>query len=547
MFILKKEGKMMKKINWSNLFRTIVALTLVMALLLCCGCGKKGDDPTEPEQTTNPNALGDGDGKLEAQDFVDGFTKIYGAALEVIGGKTATSMGSEMDITLKLGDDILSYVSSMMESNGLPSDVSWLQQIGIGMDVSYQDELMQTGMAVNLGDTTVVSMNLIMDMLSGGMYMGFPELNDQYIGTTMDMSMVTGSAMTQMEAYAGIVGVLPTDAELNTLLTRYLNIMLERLSDPTTSDENLSYRGISQKVTATTYTVRAAQLVEMAEAALTAAKTDAELEKMLDAVAKYVNEQGAKDAAANGYTWYDVDLHQELLNEIEPALESLAEAKEDVADGDYLTFSVYTSEEEQLGFEFVVFAEDEESTKIYSYSLTEGEDTAFVLDLMGQLRFEGTGTNNGKKANGTYTLTVAEMEIGTVEVKDFDMKALEKGELDGTVRLNLSNAFIEQAVGPNAFLTSATVLEIVLKTEGTAASVAYNLYSGSALIAGIFVSSKVVPAEKIQVPENYADASDTAQMQQWAANADLEKILQNLRKAGVPEELVEMLEANMGL
>lgn len=539
----------MKKFFWSRLFRTVVALTMVMALLLCCGCSKKDDDPTEPQQTTKPNVLGDGDGKLEAQDAVDGFTKIYGTLLGAMGGQTAASMGTEMDITLALGDDILSYLSSMMESNGLPSDVSWLQQIGLGMDMTYSGDLMQTGMELSLGETSVISANMIMDMLGGMVYMGVPQLNDQYLAGSVNFSDAVGSyesMMGQMEAYADIVGSLPTETQLNTLLTRYLNLMLDKLEEPVVSEVTLTHGSVSQKVTATTHTIRAMQLLEMVEAVLTAAQTDAELEKMLDAISKYINEQGAKDAAAGGYTWYDQDLHQELMEAIPDALEELEGAKESMEDSDYLTFTIYATAKEQVGFRFFL-ADQYDSYQIYAYSLVEDDQTAFEMNIADQIRFEGTGTLKSNKANGTYKLYAEEMEILTLEVKDFDKKALDKGELDGTLRLSLSNEAIEQAIGPNAFFTSATVLEIVLKTEGANASIAYNLYSGSAFIVGISVRSRIVAAGEIRVPADYADLTKNDELQQWIGDADFQKVLQNLRKAGVPEELVAMLESSLGI
>lgn len=532
--------KKMNNISWRKLLRSMVAMMLVMAMLLCGGCGK------DPEETTNPNALGDGDGKLEAQDFVDGFTTIYGTMLGSMGGQTATSSGSEMDISLTLGDDILSYVSSMMEAYGMPTDTSWLKQIAIGMDMNYSENLSQMAMALSLGQTDILSAEMIMDMAGNMMYVALPQVNSQYIGVVSDFSDLNSSyigTVEQMGSYAELVAALPTEAELNTLLTRYLNLLLEKLEDPATGTETLSHGGISQEVTATTHTIRRSDVLDMAEAVLKAAQTDAELEKMLDNICKFYNEQGAKEAADSGYVWSNEDFHQTLMDEIEPMLQSLSEARADLEDGDFLIFTLYTEENAALGFRLNI-VDEFEGGEVYLYNLTDGDNTAFAMDLM-TMQLTGTGTNAGGKAAGNYTLTVEGTEMAYVEVKDFDMEALEKGELSGTLRLSLSTEAIEEYFGSNPYITSASILEVVLNAKENSASITCNLYSGSAFILGISINTKVVSAQSIQIPTDYANTENQEDMAAWLDAISLTQVLENLRAAGVPAELVDMLEANL--
>ena len=206
--------KQNKKVSWSRILRTILALTLAMAMLLCAGCGKQDDQ----QPTTNPNAMGDGDGKLEAQDLVSGFTKIYGTLLQSLGGKTAASSGAKMEMAVTMGDDIRSYLSSMLETQGLSGDISWLQEINLGMEMHYSEGRIQEIISLGLSGKHILSGVLMNDTMNNTIYMGVPELNEQYLGVSLEgmSNMATGMA-TQ---YTELLGALPTEEALNTLLTR---------------------------------------------------------------------------------------------------------------------------------------------------------------------------------------------------------------------------------------------------------------------------------------------------------------------------------------
>ena len=168
-----------------------------------------------------------------------------------------------------------------------------------------------------------------------------------------------------------------------------------------------------------------------------------------------------------------------------------------------------------------------------------------MVEVQDSFRFAGTGTNKNNTLNGKYTLTADEVEIAYVQVVDFNANELAKGNLEGKLRLSLSNEAIEEAIGPSALLTSATVLEIVMDTEETASSMQFNLYSGSAFILGVSMQTQTVPASQVNVPSQYVDVTDSQKLQQWSQSLQYTAVLQNLRDAGVPEELIAILEANL--
>lgn len=515
----------------SRLLRAMMAVVLAMTMLLCCGCGRKNDEPT------NPNTLGDGDGKLEAQDFVDGFTTMYGTMLGAMGGQTDTASRSEMDISVTLGDDLVASLGYLLEAHQLLGDASWLKEFGLGMDMNHANNMTKMILTLRLGDTDIVSAEIIQDLVGQMVYAALPGLNEQYLAAPAEASV---GMMGGGEDYAALVSALPTETALNALLTRYLNLVLEHVEEPTVSTETLSYNGISQEVTATTHTIRRSDMLDMAEAVMKAAQTDAELEQMLDKLSDYYNTQGARTAAENGYAWENVDAHQELMDGIEYTLANIAEARGDLEDEDFLQCSVFADGKEQLGIR-IRAVDDEDTIEINAYTLRQQENTALLVEVKDQFCFAGTGTEKDGTAGGQYTLSIGGVEMACVEVKGFDTEAWKKGNLKGTVSLQLT----EELFGYDSFIMPDTTLVMDLNLAEEGGVIDCRLYNGSTSLLGISIRTKQLPGEAITRPTNCVTVEDGDDLIAWANAIDLQKLLQNLRQAGVPAALVDMLEMQL--
>lgn len=569
----------MKQTNtftWTRLLRVMVAMMTIVALLLC-GCGKKKDEAenNDTQKQIQGIKLGDGDGKLEAQDVVDGVSTVYGQLLASLGNGSAAAsgsnggMGAEMSMTVTLGDTVLSMLNSAIAGYGMDFDLSWLETIGLKMNMNYDDELMQMIMGLNLNGEQLLSLDVIMDMAASMMYMGIPELNDEYLGGEMDMSDLQASAATlqdMMTELAQVADKLPSEEEVNALLTKYMNVAIEALGDPAVGNETLSYGGISQNVTATTYTIRLSDVLNVAIEVLETAQNDQDLEKVLDALSEALAEI---DMDGEGY-----DLYQELMAMLPEALEEVRGEKADLAEEEDtvgLTFVTYTDGDTQVGLKLITYAYsatgeyDEESgqwttirseayeTEFYYYSLHSGDNTAFVLEMAEALHLAGTGTVKNGKANGTYTLTQNQqgetVEIMDIEVKDFDTEMLSQGIFKGTLRLIPSEELMEEAMGLSGFLSNP-VLEIVMDLNAETADMAVNLYNGSSLLVGLAFNTKTTDDANVNAPNDYTDITDSTALSFWVMGMDFDNILDNLDDAGVPDELLDMLESaleQMGL
>ena len=540
----ERNGVMMKMKNaytWSHWMRTMVCLLLAMSMLLCACAKTGGDETTGPKE--NQSIFGDGDGRLEAQDAVDSLTNIYGALLSALGGNRPDSYGYEMDMVLTLGQEVLDGVSQSFQQSGINPDASWLREIGLHMEMNYDGDLVQTIVDAQLGGNSVISADVIVDMVGGMSYVGVPAIQDQYIGAKMDMSQMP-DANAMLEEYAALVKDLPTDEELNALLSRYLNLVLETLTDPTTGETELSTGGISKKVATTTYSFTRHNVLDIAQAVLTTAKTDTELEKVLDAFSKVVNEQGAKQAAEGGYTWTDVDLHAQMLEGIEPALKNIQDEKQNAEDMELARLVIYADGDDQVGGMLQVNNGYALMDYLQLYTLKQEDQSALFVNVMGTLYLTGTGEQLGSKFSGEYVISYMGGDFVHVEVQDFDTEALKKGELEGTVCLRPGAALLNN-LGSSLPIPADLVIELELDTSSERAHIECNLYAAEVLMISISMSSRTVSSDDISVPESYADASDSAQMEAWLECVSLEAMLENLRSAGVPSDVVDLLKQSI--
>ena len=70
----------------------------------------------------------------------------------------------------------------------------------------------------------------------------------------------------------------------------------------------------------------------------------------------------------------------------------------------------------------------------------------------------------------------------------------------------------------------------------------YELTNGGLFLLGVTMRTRMLPVEAVQAPDDYLKMDNEAELNAWLEAVDLQKLLQNLRQAGVPEELMELVE-----
>ena len=560
---------MHKHFTWARLLRSIVALMLVFSLFLC-GCtgvpdeGSKNNGPADNHSTLE-------NGKLEAQDAVESISAVYGLLRKLLSGDLelggAKDLAMQSEIALSLGEEIKTQLGQSLVQMGLPQGLSWFESVGIAVNGNVKDDKLHMGMDAKINGESIVGVHIIMDMLSNMLYASLPGLNDQTIGMPMDtmaqpapdidedmeeMPAVGGEAMgaagilamlmngdlTEVfAAHTELVQALPTEQQVNMLLGSYMELVLEHMDQGTTTQQTLSKLDISQNVDATTYVITRYDVMDVAAAVMTKAKTDTELEKALDAFSALINAV----IAQQGEDVEPVDLHAELLDTVTDALKDVQTSKENSEAAAALRLCVSTADDQTVGLRLTVPAQEDESERSMTvYSLENGDKTAFCLNVADSFEVSGSGTIKNGKTSGVYSLILDGVERLMVELKDFTADPLNSDTLEGTVRFHLGNT-LNDYVEPNVFLNENTVFELYLKIDDTGVQMQWKLYLGEMMLVTLRIDTKIMEAKPIIVPDDAIDGTDQQALMTWLNDMDLDQILANVRNAGVPDTLVQML------
>ena len=613
-----------KTFHWARLLKSVVALTLVLAMLLC-GCATLPGGEGDGDKNNKPNGQLPGDGKLEPQDAVDGVSALYGMVLDILSGNmeldASLDMAMQNEVVVTLGDEIKAQLGGALEQIGMSEDVSWFQSIGFSSTTVTKGDMLQMILEAKLNGESLVSGNVIMDQANGMIYAALPGLNDETIGVNIGammpqpptvsggmagvgsmggVAMVPGTAdmIAQMEEmlaqHKDLIKALPTEEEMNALLTSYLETALDCLDKGTAKAETLTYGGVSQNVTATTFVYTRHDVLDTAIALLTKTKTDKDLEKALDAFGALGNAIAKQqDPEAE-----QVDMYEMLMGEVDSMIEDLEEAKAATEDLEFLRLVSYTANDQTVGFQVylpdmggavrpegkpeypeptyapevddiypayttapveeptypepypeeyyapVTVGEEAALPVLTVYSLENNGKTALYLDVMGKLEFSGTGTVKSGKASGNYVLKMDGAEFLKIELKDFTANVLSSETLEGTIRLRMGQALANQ-VQANPIINENTVIELKLQIDEQNMDLTVNLYSGDMFIAGIATKNKILKNADIKVPTEYTEIADEEAMMTWVSKMDFEALLENLEEAGIPNEMIQMLEQMM--
>ena len=590
---------MKKTFTWARLLRTTAAWILVFSMLLC-GCASTPNDNGTTEGKDNVPVT---NGKLEAQDAADGISALYGLLLKFLGGDmemdASMDMAMQSDVAITLGSEIKEQLGQSLKEVGINEGLSWFESLGLSTTMIKDGDLTRLVVGINLFKKDIISADVIMDMANKMMYATLPGINDQTVGMPMDMEQQDGNELPDMDEdwddtmdetpAAGAVGgvsslltggnlaaifaehkdliqALPTEEQMNQLILSYLDVTLEYLEEGTTAKETLTQDDVSQSVDATTYVITRYDVMDAAIAVLTKAKTDTELEKALDAFSALSN----AIATQQGEDVEQTDLHAELMDDIDDMLKDLQEDKTNSEDDEVLRICVYTANDKTVGIQMTMhemdgFAEPEDETvaqsmsaeeadqvkRITVYSLEDGNKSAFYLNVMDNVEFSGSNhvsveqLMGNKLVSGNYTLKLDGVEYLLVELENFTADPFNSETLEGTVYLRLGKGLKDTMETPSPFFNQNTVVKLEVKIDDKGSELNVVLYSGDMILFRIDTATKLLEPTEITVPKDYIDGTNEEAMAQWMQNMDLEALLNNLKEADVPEELIQMLELMM--
>lgn len=492
--------------------------------------------------------------KAALQKALEDLAANYG---ESLAGYDEALAGSGADITVSL-DEAGKAILGMLA----PVDVSWLQDAKLSLSVGVAEDKMSELMDVYVNGTKICSLEYYIDMETMDAYMKVPELADGYIKVNLEDSTelaeeavenleeedengisVTfstdpnslGDTVKSMQLLTGIQENLPEAETVKNLLDRYGTILLDNMTDGTSSTETISAGGIVQECTALEGILSEKEAVPMMKEILSTAKADEELKTLIEGWT------GAMDSEEYSY--------EKFLKKIEDFEAELEADTEEPGDDGFISKVWLDTEENIVGRQISIREEDGSVENLITWQSPKADSAcgfslAINSDDDSDIVIEGSGEVTGDLLSGTYTALLGDVEL-TIDVKDYDRAAMEEGAMNGVYTLSVAPVAAEgEETSYNPFAGLELVAGFAGDKENSSFTLALN--SAGASIGTIGVNGKVsdpVPYVEVSEMDKVYDMTNDADGEAFVTDMNLDTIMENLTAAGMPEDFIENLMA----
>ena len=479
----------------------------------------------------------------------------YAASIEE---SQALVSGMQSDISLKIEDSgrsLLGFVA--------PFDISWLNDITLANTVSFTDGKEGLLMKVLLNDNQICSLEYYLDPESQDVYMRIPELSDKYFKTNLKeaadqqasniesdieeltpddtdvdiptdnfASAYSDSISLSASLMSDLSSALPEASVIETLLDKYGSMLFDNLTEGESSQETLTAGDISQDCTVYEGQISSADAVKTATELLEAAKSDSDIESILN-------------------TWNDKlssgeNLYESFTTAVDKGLNALKDTDTSDSEDSYLSTKIWVDENGRIAGRSLEIQEGDTTTPIITWQMPEnGSDFGYLLtiasDDINTYSLSGSGQIDGDKLNGTYELSLADSISAIIEVKDYDTVSAKEGNLNGNYKITFPSSDTDNEDDYYSSILENFALVLDLNSEKDSGSVALSIENAGSTLGTLSITGGA--GEAVEIPDlaslkDVYDANNNDDMNAYAATLDFTSIMDNLSKAGVPDEVI---------
>lgn len=479
----------------------------------------------------------------------------YAASIEE---SQALVSGMQSDISLKIEDSgrsLLGFVA--------PFDISWLNDITLANTVSFTDGKEGLLMKVLLNDNQICSLEYYLDPESQDVYMRIPELSDKYFKTNLKeatdqqasniesdieeltpddtdvdiptdnfASAYSDSISLSASLMSDLSSALPEASVIETLLDKYGSMLFDNLTEGESSQETLTAGDISQDCTVYEGQISSADAVKTATELLEAAKSDSDIESILN--------------TWNDKLSSDENLYESFTTAVDKGLNALKDTDTSDSEDSYLSTKIWVDENGRIAGRSLEIQEGDTTTPILTWQMPEnGSDFGYLLtiasDDINTYSLSGSGQIDGDKLNGTYELSLADSISAIIEVKDYDTVSAKEGNLNGNYKITFPSSDTDNEDDYYSSIPENFALVLDLNSEKDSGSVALSIENAGSTLGTLSITGGA--GEAVEIPDlaslkDVYDANNNDDMNAYAATLDFTSIMDNLSKAGVPDEVI---------
>lgn len=479
----------------------------------------------------------------------------YAASIEE---SQALVSGMQSDISLKIEDSgrsLLGFVA--------PFDISWLNDITLANTVSFTDGKEGLLMKVLLNDNQICSLEYYLDPESQDVYMRIPELSDKYFKTNLKeaadqqasniesdieeltpddtdvdiptdnfASAYSDSISLSASLMSDLSSALPEASVIETLLDKYGSMLFDNLTEGESSQETLTAGDISQDCTVYEGQISSEDAVKTATELLEAAKSDSDIESILN--------------TWNDKLSSDENLYESFTTAVDKGLNALKDTDTSDSEDSYLSTKIWVDENGRIAGRALEIQEGDTTTPILTWQMPEnGSDFGYLLtiasDDINTYSLSGSGQIDGDKLNGTYELSLADSISAIIEVKDYDTVSAKEGNLNGNYKITFPSSDTGNEDDYYSSILENFALVLDLNSEKDSGSVALSIENAGSTLGTLSITGGA--GEAVEIPDlaslkDVYDANNNDDMNAYAATLDFTSIMDNLSKAGVPDEVI---------
>lgn len=359
------------------------------------------------------------------------------------------------------------------------------------------------------------------DFEAGEIYFGTPDYNDKYL-------QISGGGVGDTEIIPKLAAALPDGKKVEKIVKRYAKVVTKNVKDVKKSSATITADGVSQKATKLEVSIDGDTVRDVGIAVLEELRDDKDIKKIVEDVADAVDED---------------------TPEMEDAIDDLIDDLEDAEFGDEeVDFDLYINGKGELvGFEMEVEGEGIEIFTTESGGKF-GVEARISMDGA-DVSIEGGGKQFAGKRSGNFALKVMGVEIIEVETKSIDVSKAKKGVFDGKMTIRVSDDAKGIAKKSGASIPSEIFdLSIVIESSSSSmkngkAEVA--LMYGDAVCFKASAKVNISGSGKVKMPTNYIDATDEDDLEEWLDGFDKEKLIDRLKKIGLPDDAMDAVEEGL--
>lgn len=436
-------------------------------------------------------------------------------------------------------------------------DLSFLKSVEIVADVDSASNAAKVALEAKLNDKSIAKLSAIADYENTkAIYLTLPDLSESAVKLTIPEEAIAeiSASAEEMKKYAEAIDI---DAASN-LIVKVLEVAMNQIDDYKTEDEKLTVEGVSVNSTKVVITIDEKVIKDVLGAVLEELEANEDLKKVMKGVYEISGEEGNFDEIWDQMK-ESISQTKEMLKETDLSEMNLgfdmninlwvdgkgeiigmgADVDAEGTKAEFRAVSVVDGNDEAMEVIFKVDLPEEDDSRAAEdeESLAAAADTANIVSMINEISIIGKGTRTDGKLTGEYAL-----KVGGQSFVDF---ALENySEAGGTVTIKLGKGAKELIPAEVSKYLSDGAIKIKTEATDTTSKVAMEvIYAKASLVK---FSSEITLRDlnkdfSVKADKTY-NIEDEEDLMKFLETIDVEKLMENVEKAGVPvDELMSLI------